>query len=244
MNNLLKTLIVISYLTFSSNLYGQTVGIKQKPDSVFRVESLTVDANTVIIGSSPVSEQTTNAKFHLPNASEPIGIKQFNDSVNTSRYSYQIRHIKQESVFTLIKNKESIFNYLGKKIPVETIETSKNRSLQFKKKNSNLTYINFWASWCGPCIEEFKLIDSIKSKHPNVTFIGIGAETDSIVNQVSSKHKMPFLVAKNGTSLTKTFENRYYPMHVVVDRNNIVKVIIPGLLEEPKLKMLLNALDE
>jgi thiol-disulfide isomerase/thioredoxin len=243
MNYLVKTVILVSVMSYS-NLYGQDIEIKQKPDSVFKAKSFTVDANTVIIGSNPVSELSTHVKFYLENGSGPIGIKQFNDSVNTSRYSFSMRHINKESVFTLLRNKESIFNYLGKKIPVETIVTSEDKSVHFNKKNKNLTYINFWASWCGSCIEEFKLIDSIRSRYPNVTFIGISADTDSIANQISVKHKMPFLLAKNGISLTQTFENKYYPMHVIVDRNNIVKVIIPGLLEAPKLRILLDALKE
>ena len=244
MNFLKIYLVLICFFSFI-DLFGQSnESTKKVVDSLNKENSFTVDQNTAVIGSNPVSENTKNTKFYLDGQENEIGIRQFNDSVNTSRYSYFIRIVENKPTFTLFRNKESVFNYLNKKIPVQFIKSLNNENLYSSSRKQGLTYINFWASWCAACISEFDLVDSIRLKYPNVNFIGISPESDSLVRQFKLKHSLPFKVAKDGPNLTKVFENAYYPMHIVIDKTGVIKDIIPGLLQGPKLTKFLEALKE
>jgi thiol-disulfide isomerase/thioredoxin len=39
-------------------------------------------------------------------------------------------------------------------------------------------FLNFWASWCVPCIEEMPDIDAAAREHPDVLFLGVAVEDD------------------------------------------------------------------
>lgn len=60
--------------------------------------------------------------------------------------------------------------------------------------------VNFWATWCPPCLQEMPVFSRLQEKHPNVQFVGIAADTAENVREFSAKHKLsyPLLVASDG----------------------------------------------
>jgi thiol-disulfide isomerase/thioredoxin len=65
-------------------------------------------------------------------------------------------------------------------------------------RNDTIYLINFWATWCAPCREEFPSILRISQKYGNKKFKVILVSLD-LPNQVES-HLLPYLRSKNVTS--------------------------------------------
>ncbi len=80
-------------------------------------------------------------------------------------------------------------NLFGQKTSVKIIEVPELEEL-IKPDSEKLKVINFWATWCKPCIKELPYFVEAQKNFPNVQFIFISldfAENESKVNSFSKK---------------------------------------------------------
>ena len=67
---------------------------------------------------------------------------------------------------------------------------------------NKLIYIDFWASWCVPCISEFNKFEVLKNKYPQIRFIKISVDekyTDWLkaIEQLNSDDESYLMTSKN-----------------------------------------------
>lgn len=63
-------------------------------------------------------------------------------------------------------------------------------------KESKLFFIDFWATWCGPCITVSKYLSSVQEQFPNDFYIlSLSQENPEVINKYLSKHKTDLAVA-------------------------------------------------
>jgi len=60
--------------------------------------------------------------------------------------------------------------------------------------------INFWATWCPPCVKEMPDLDRLAQKHPEAQFIGVAVDTAANVTEFLKKIPVgfPIFVAGHG----------------------------------------------
>lgn len=95
-------------------------------------------------------------------------------------------------------------------------------------KNSKYLYIDIWASWCVPCIQEFPILKSIyekyKDKGLNVLLISVDKDFELWINAIK-KHQISFsnlIDQTEGELLHKTFEYAIIPHGILLDSNGII----------------------
>lgn len=60
--------------------------------------------------------------------------------------------------------------------------------------------LNFWATWCPPCVKEMPDLDALHKKHTSVHFVGLAVDTAKNVDKFIEKVQVsyPLLVAGHG----------------------------------------------
>lgn len=110
------------------------------------------------------------------------------------------------------------------------IEQDNGEILQLSKIESPIVMLNFWASWCTPCLVEFPSLVKLNEKFEDkqLKIIGINTDTgDQIrkMNRIISEYQLNFLNIpdKNG-ELTNTFIVRAIPVTIIFNRGKVVEV--------------------
>ena len=109
--------------------------------------------------------------------------------------------------------------------------------------------INFWATWCPPCLKEIPSFIQLQQqyKNQNVQFIGIAIDEKEAVQEYLSSINInyPILIAEdNGVSLSKQLGNFIgaVPFTVIVDQSGSIIHMHPGELSKEKILEILSPL--
>jgi len=83
-------------------------------------------------------------------------------------------------------------NYKNEDLNIINLNLKQISTSKYNKNETKFELINFWASWCQPCINEVEILNIINKKNPKVSIIGI-----SIMDDIESAKK--FLIDNNVT---------------------------------------------
>jgi thiol-disulfide isomerase/thioredoxin len=72
--------------------------------------------------------------------------------------------------------------------------------------------VNFWASWCPPCVEEMPTLDKLQAefKNQNVLFVGIGIDSPSNIREFLQNTPVSYPIViggLEGSNLSKQMGN-------------------------------------
>ncbi|WP_299450085.1 TlpA disulfide reductase family protein [uncultured Pigmentiphaga sp.] len=110
----------------------------------------------------------------------------------------------------------------------QTLEGLDGRSYAFEQWRGRRLVVNFWATWCPPCVEEMPELEALRQEFDGrAQFVGIGI--DSATNMQKFVQKVPvsypLLIAGNvGTELARELGNASggLPYTVVIDEKGSV----------------------
>lgn len=104
-----------------------------------------------------------------------------------------------------------------------------------------LLIVNFWATWCAPCVDEMPELSTLASGQDKFKVIGIGIDSPSNIAQFASKYKISYplyTAGMNGTDMARELGNKAggLPYTVIIGRDGQVKKTYLGKLKFPQLK--------
>ncbi len=116
--------------------------------------------------------------------------------------------------------------------PAPAIKASEWIPAQVSGKGT-VVMIDFWATWCGPCIAQFPTMKEWKTKFGDeLVIIGmtrLEAQTTEEVKAFLAKNKLPWPVAIEKDPVThKAFGVEPLPHTVLIDRKGIVRTVHVG----------------
>lgn len=109
--------------------------------------------------------------------------------------------------------------------------------------------VNFWATWCAPCVQEMPELSAIANEEAGRRFnvIGVGIDSTAAMREFAAKHniKYPLLVGgMGGTDIAREFGNANggLPFTVLIGADGQVRKTYLGKLKFDELKADLAAL--
>jgi cytochrome c biogenesis protein CcmG/thiol:disulfide interchange protein DsbE len=135
--------------------------------------------------------------------------------------------------------------FLNKPIPeinLNSLENSKLNENDFKKE---ILLVNFFASWCVPCIVEHDFLFELKKQKP-IKIYGINYK-DDIKNLKKWLEKLGNPYSKIGMDKTGITGINWgvngIPESFLIDKNGIIRHKINGVIDEKQIKILLKKIE-
>ncbi|MGY0035162.1 TlpA family protein disulfide reductase [Pedobacter sp. NJ-S-72] len=92
--------------------------------------------------------------------------------------------------------------------------------------------INFWATWCAPCIKEQKVLDSLMQIYPELSVLSTTYQDSVLVRKHFEKVGLPksrsMIITANDKVLHNLFKHRSLPHNIWIDKTGTIKTITGG----------------
>ena len=127
-----------------------------------------------------------------------------------------------------------------------TLEDFHGNEFLFEDKNGEVVFLNFWATWCPPCIAEMPDIHELyQSSKETVSFVLISIDKDEQkARDYIDKKGFEFPVYFLRSSLPKTYEVSSIPTTYILGKDGQIHIENHGMAKynTPKIKQLLTSL--
>lgn len=128
----------------------------------------------------------------------------------------------------------------GRSAPLIELKTLEGEPFELKSLRGKVVLINFWASWCGPCVEELPALRQFHNElaPEGVVVLGIGIDdTRENLLKKQSEYQLPFLTVQDLRGEAKTkYKVTGVPESFVVDRDGKLMMVVDPLSKEPVVK--------
>lgn len=137
---------------------------------------------------------------------------------------------------------------VGSNAPQFALEGIKNVSAGQKVSLANykgkIVYVDFWASWCGPCQRSFPVLEALRAKYKDKGFEVVAINMDEnlqVANDFLIKHPVSFPIARDAKgSVAEEYKVKGMPSAYIIDQKGAVLHVIEGF-DEAKETVLIEA---
>jgi thiol-disulfide isomerase/thioredoxin len=147
--------------------------------------------------------------------------KEIGEVIKTERLFAEIDRLHQEAIRQInspIKTSQNIYKgeYDINDVLDETLLNS----------NGKVTYLDIWATWCRPCLEEFKISKDFKSNFNGeyITYVYVAAQSNekawrAMINKFELDGVHILLDKEQFDVFTDRYEVGFFPSYYVIDQN-------------------------
>ncbi len=117
----------------------------------------------------------------------------------------------------------------------------------FNEAKGKVVVINFWATWCPPCIAEMPSLDKLYRKYKdNVVFLMVSDENNEVISEFKKKSNYQFIVHSSASTYPEGFDVSSIPRTFIIDKEGHVVVDKTGAADwySDSIQDLLNSLLE
>jgi peroxiredoxin len=113
-----------------------------------------------------------------------------------------------------------------------TLATHGGGKLRLAEQRGKVVMINFWATWCPPCLEEMPAMERLYRQHKGAGFTLVAVSVDADSNKVApfvAEHKLTFPIGLDPRmDMANTYGVRALPSSFIVGRDGNLAALAIG----------------
>ena len=135
----------------------------------------------------------------------------------------------------------------GTVAPDFTLRTADEKDIKLREFRGNYVVLDFWASWCPPCVGEMPDIQKAYDAHKQeIQFIAVNMDQkkdDGVAFWRDGKYTIP-MYQPNIQKVSRDYRISGIPMSVLVDTRGIIVNMRVGSMDEKELEEFLNSISK
>ena len=121
------------------------------------------------------------------------------------------------------------------------------QSISLESYQGKALVLNFWATWCPPCVKEMPELEALSQAHPEVQFVGLAIDTQRNVKRFLEKVPVNYAIyvtGHRGVQIMKTLGNKAggIPFTLVLNADGSVAQQVLGQIDSAQLDQILTKL--
>jgi peroxiredoxin len=118
---------------------------------------------------------------------------------------------------------------IGKAAPDFTVSDGTN-SIHLSNYRGKVVLLNFWASWCGPCIQETPALLALHHEHPDLEILAVSIDEDPDAYRrfLTRFHVDLTTVRDPNQTAAKLYGTEAWPETYIIDRKGIIRRKVVG----------------
>ena len=133
----------------------------------------------------------------------------------------------------------------GKLAPDFTVNDGTS-TVRLSNYRGKVVLLNFWATWCQPCVVELPSLLQLHHDMPNLVVVGVSIDEDpDAYARFLTRHHVDFITVRDpGQSAPKLFHTDMWPETYVIDRNGYIRSKYIGAQDwtDPEIRTFLKSL--
>ncbi|MEQ1932479.1 MAG: TlpA disulfide reductase family protein [Fimbriimonadaceae bacterium] len=127
-----------------------------------------------------------------------------------------------------------ITKLMGKKLPEFSMVTSTGSKLTKKSLKGKVILLDFWASWCGPCMVASPVMNDLHKKYSAKGLVVIGANLGesprdgNVAAAYKKQHGYAYTFTKGNDKYSMALGVTSLPTFILVNRKGMVEQIFAG----------------
>lgn len=123
---------------------------------------------------------------------------------------------------------------IGSNAPDFTVQDS-DRSVKLSDFRGQIVVLNFWATWCPPCIEEMPSLVEMqrRMKAKGITVVAVSVDVDEgAYRQFLKDHNISLVTVRDAAQKSNTLYGTFkYPETYIIDRNGVMRRKFIGAID-------------
>lgn len=128
---------------------------------------------------------------------------------------------------------------VGTKAPAWILKGLDGKNVKSSEFKGKVVVLNFWATWCGPCIAEIPDFIEIQKEYQEkgLTFVGVSLDlSPSPVKKYVARNDLNYPVVMGDSEMVKDYGNfNGIPQTYVIDKEGIIRMSQSARISKQKL---------